>query len=229
MGPEPKVIFLDAVGTLFGVKGGVGEIYRQVAALSGVSVSAERLDLAFRESFSGAPPLAFPGVARERVTELERRWWGEIVRSTFESAGYLDRFADFERFFGHLYECFATAEPWTLYPDVPPSLERWRERGIELGIVSNFDSRIEAVLRALEIERHFHSITISSLTGAAKPDPRLFREALAKHDCPAGRAWHIGDSRREDYEGAKAVGMRAILIARHPSNDRSARPGSPGS
>ena len=41
---KPKVIFVDAVGTLFGVKGSVGEIYRQIAQEFGVEVSAQILD-----------------------------------------------------------------------------------------------------------------------------------------------------------------------------------------
>lgn len=36
---KPKVIFLDAVGTLFGVKGSVGTVYSQIAQDFGVEVS----------------------------------------------------------------------------------------------------------------------------------------------------------------------------------------------
>lgn len=211
---KPKIILLDAVGTLFGVKGGVGAIYGAIAARHGVYPETEPLDRAFFASFADASPLAFPEIAPERVAELEFRWWYSIARSTFDRAGYLDKFSDFEAFFGDLYEYFATAEPWIVYDDVRPALQRWRELGIELGIVSNFDSRIERVLECLELDRFFRSITISSITGAAKPDPRIFRAALEKHDCPIDRAWHIGDSRREDYEGAKSAGIRAFLIER---------------
>ncbi|PSB67498.1 hydrolase, partial [filamentous cyanobacterium CCP1] len=35
-----------------------------------------------------------------------------------------------------------------------------------------------------------------------------------KHQCPAHAAWHIGDSFREDYQGAKAAGLRAIWLKR---------------
>lgn len=44
---RPKVIFLDAVGTLFGVKGTVGEVYRGIAQQFGVEVNALILDQAF--------------------------------------------------------------------------------------------------------------------------------------------------------------------------------------
>jgi putative hydrolase of the HAD superfamily len=210
----PEVIFLDAVGTLFGVRGSVGEIYGSIASRYGVDVAADRLDRAFIDSFRISPPLAFAPDDPERVAGLEFRWWYSIARSTFENAGYLDRFTDFDGFFAQLYDYFATAEPWFIYDDVIPALNRWRERGISLGIISNFDSRIFSVLKSLEIESYFQSITISSMSGAAKPDPRIFQIALQKHDCPAESAWHIGDSRKEDYEGARAIGLRAFLLER---------------
>jgi putative hydrolase of the HAD superfamily len=211
---RPQVIFLDAVGTLFGVKGGVGEIYRQIAARFGVEVSPDRLDRSFIESFRTSSPLAFPGIESDRVPELEFQWWHSLAYSTFESAGYLDQFSNFEAFFRNLYDYFATAEAWIVYGDVIPALQYWQDKGVELGIISNFDSRLHLVLQRLELDRFFQTITISSITGAAKPDPLIFQTALQKHDCPAERAWHIGDSRGEDYEGARALNIQAFLITR---------------
>jgi putative hydrolase of the HAD superfamily len=83
-----------------------------------------------------------------------------------------------------------------------------------LGIISNFDSRIYQVLAELGLEYFFRSITISSQTGAAKPDAEIFQIALQKHDCSPAQAWHIGDSKKEDYQGAKALGIEAFLIKR---------------
>jgi putative hydrolase of the HAD superfamily len=211
---SPQVIFLDAVGTLFGVQGSVGGIYAQVADSFGVEVTAERLDRAFPACFQAAPPLAFPSEPSDRIAELEFAWWYAIARATFEQTGDLEKFADFEAFFAVLYAHFATIEPWFLYGDVVPTLQRWRERGIELGIISNFDSRIYPVLKSLEIDSFFQTITISSTAGAAKPNPRIFQTALEKHDCPPENAWHIGDSRKEDYHGARAIGIRSFWIQR---------------
>jgi putative hydrolase of the HAD superfamily len=52
------------------------------------------------------------------------------------------------------------------------------------------------------------------MAGFAKPDPQIFVAALQKHSCDAKDAWHIGDSFRQDYQGAKAAGIRAILLER---------------
>lgn len=211
---RPKVIFLDAVGTLFGVKGSVGEIYSQIAQEFEVEVSPEALNRSFKQSFAASPPPIFPDADLDDLSQHEFDWWQKIVWNTFESAGVISEFADFSAFFGELYIHFGTGEPWFIYPDVISSLNNWREQGIQLGVISNFDSRIYSVLQSLELHSYFKSITISTQAGFAKPDPRIFAVALAKHDCPAGAAWHIGDSVKDDYQGAKAAGLRGIWINR---------------
>lgn len=211
---RPKVIFLDAVGTLFGVKGSVGQIYSQIAKEFDVEVSAEILDTAFKQSFAASPPPIFPDAHLDDLSQREFDWWQKIVYNTFESAGVMSEFSDFSSFFSELYIHFGTGEPWFVYPDVLSSLNHWREQGIQLGVVSNFDSRLFSVLQGLELSNYFRSITISTQAGVAKPDPQIFALALAKHHCPPGAAWHIGDSVVEDYQGAKAAGLRGIWINR---------------
>ena len=209
----PKVIFLDAVGTLFGVKGSVGQIYAEMAQRFGVEVSAKSLNEAFLQSFQAAPPPIF-SAKLEEIPKYEFEWWHAIALHTFQTAGVLDQFSDFSSFFAELYKCFATAEPWFVYPDVRPALNHWRRLGIELGVLSNFDSRLYSVLQALNLSQFFFSITISTEVGAAKPDPQIFAAGLKKHQCTADVAWHIGDSLKDDYQGAKASGLKAIWLKR---------------
>lgn len=211
---KPKVIFLDAVGTLFGVKGSVGQVYHELARQAGVETRVEAVDRAFYKSFKAAPPLAFPDAPRTAVPHLEYLWWQEIARQTFARVGALSEFEDFERFFGEMYQHFVTAAPWILYEDTTAALERWQRRGIELGIISNFDSRIYAVLEVLGLRDYFQTITISTEVGAAKPDAAMFATALQKHDCSAMEAWHVGDNYAEDFQAAKAVGLHAVWLKR---------------
>lgn len=211
---RPKVIFLDAVGTLFGVKGSVGEVYSQIAQEFGVEVPSEILNKAFIQSFKTSPPPIFPDAEPQDIPQYEFEWWYHIARNTFKKAGVLEKFTDFSTFFSEVYIHFGTAEPWIVYPDVLPALVNWRRLGIELGILSNFDSRIYSVLQDLELREFFGSITISTQAGAAKPDPKIFATALEKHNCSPQAAWHIGDSVAEDYHGAKGAGIRGIWINR---------------
>lgn len=213
---QPKVIFLDAVGTLFGVRGSVGEIYGAIAHRYGVTVEATTLDQAFFRAFRAAPPMAFPEVNPAAIPAEEYAWWRVIAQQTFNSAGLLDRFSNFDAYFAELYNHFATASPWFVYDDTLDALNRWQQRGIQLGVISNFDSRLYPVLEALDLSAYFETITISTEVGAAKPSPLIFAAALEKHACPAVAAWHVGDSQTEDYEGARAAGLRGIWLQRTP-------------
>ncbi|WRH68655.1 MAG: HAD family hydrolase [Planktothrix sp. GU0601_MAG3] len=211
---KPRVIFLDAVGTLFGVRHSVGEAYRIVAEQFGVNAEAEILDKVFFNCFLAAPSMAFPGVDPSEIPSLEFEWWKAIAEQTFKTLGLYNDFTDFSAFFQALYGYFETEKPWFVYPDVLPRLKSWQAQGIELGVLSNFDSRLYPVLDALNLAEFFQTVTISTEAGAAKPSAEIFQIALNKHQCSPPEAWHIGDSFKADYQGSKALGIRGFLVHR---------------
>ena len=209
-----KVIFLDAAGTLFDVRGSVGEVYGKFARSWGITISNEELNTAFFQSFADSSVMAFPGIELAKIPQLEFEWWQAVCANAFQIAGVFNQFSDFPKFFAELYAHFATAEPWFVYPDVFPALNRWQKQGIELAVVSNFDSRLYAVLKALNLAEYFTSVTISTEVGAAKPDSQIFTAALQKHNCIAENVWHIGDSFKADYCGARSAGLNAVWLNR---------------
>ena len=217
----PKVIFFDAMGTLFDLKSSVGEIYQQFAWQYGVETDAQSLNEAFLYSYKTAPDLAFSPtksngmtLANYSLAEQEFIWWRNVVQITFQRVEVLDQFSDFTEFFTELYNYFSTKKPWYIYSDVVPCLKYWQQQKVSLGVISNFDTRLIKVLKALDLERFFTSITISSVAGFAKPDQNIFEIALKKHNFRAEQAWHIGDSKNEDYLGAKNMGIRAFWLNR---------------
>ncbi|MEL7037353.1 MAG: HAD-IA family hydrolase [Cyanobacteria bacterium J06592_8] len=212
---KPKVIFLDAVGTLFGVRDSVGAVYTKLAAQVGVQADPDAVNTAFFQAFAAAPAMAFPGTHRDQIPQLEFDWWLKIAIQTFQAVGVFKEFSDFSSFFKQLYHYFTTAQPWFVYPDVKPTLQQWCDRGFQLGVLSNFDSRLYPVLDALDLAKFFNSVTISTEVGAAKPDPKIFSIALQKYQCFPQEACHIGDSLKADYQGAKSAGIPAILINRN--------------
>ncbi|MDX2228662.1 MAG: HAD-IA family hydrolase [Leptolyngbyaceae cyanobacterium bins.349] len=211
---RPQVIFLDAVGTLFGVQGSVGEQYARVALNFGIPLPIEEIDWAFIKSFKAAGTPAFGDTDASELKAKEYDWWFNLAVQTFKDAGFYHRFTDFGAFFAALYDYFESAEPWYVYPEVPTMLQRWQDLNIPLGIISNFDSRIYAVLRSLQLTPYFSSITISTEAGVAKPDRQIFEIALQKHKCHTAQAIHIGDSFDDDYQAANAAGLRGIWLRR---------------
>ena len=207
-----EVIFFDAAGTLFEVRGSVGEIYSRIASQYGCEADAEQLQQSFARWFRLQPPMAFAaGTPDDKLCEMEKGWWRTLVRTVFADCA---AFSHFDEFFDDVFEQFRKPELWQVFTDVIPTLTGLKQRGIRLGVISNFDSRLDDVLRGCELDRFFDSIHISTRIGAAKPDPLIFDTALGFHNIEAQQAWHVGDSPREDLEGAEAVGMRAFLLDR---------------
>ena len=213
---SPQVIYIDAVGTLFGVRGSVGEQYAKIAADFNVSLDPQLINSAFYQVFQTAPKMAFPNLPQSDIAIAEYEWWRSLAEKTFSQTGDFAKFLDFESFFKSLYAYFASAEPWFVYEDTRLALDAWHQQGIALGLLSNFDSRLYAVINALDLDRYFDSITISTEVGSAKPDTKIFEAALAKHQMQKSPelTWHIGDSFSEDYVGASAVGINAFWVNR---------------
>ena len=93
-----------------------------------------------------------------------------------------------------------------------PVLETLGER-YRLGVVSNFYGNLEAACASSGLARHFGVMTDSQRIGAEKPEPAIFRAALAALDAAPETAVMVGDSLRRDCEGARRTGMGFIWIA----------------
>jgi putative hydrolase of the HAD superfamily len=209
-----QVILFDAAETLFHVNGSVAEIYLRYATKHGFQQKPESLEAitqAFRRAFREAPPPVFVGMAPTKLKQCERLWWFDIVHNVFYRVGMFERF---DEFFDEVFQVFEDSRSWVLYPETERVLTHLRDQGFELGIVSNFDSRLFTVLRGLGIETFFDTVTISSLAQAAKPSPKIFEVALEKHAVDPEEAIHIGDSLRDDVEGAQRAGLTGILLDR---------------
>lgn len=209
-----RVIFFDAAGTLFHVKGSVGEVYLGYAEKYGVPQTPDTLaavNAAFRRAFQDAPPPVFALNDPVEVKRCERLWWFDIVHAVFYRVGM---FAGFDEYFDEVYEGFNGPRHWALYPETVEVLSKLRACGYELGIISNFDTRLFTVLRGLGLLEQFDTVTVSTLTRAAKPSPRVFQAALEKHAVDPDEAVHVGDSRTEDAEAAAAAKLMGIWLDR---------------
>jgi HAD superfamily hydrolase (TIGR01509 family) len=101
------------------------------------------------------------------------------------------------------------------FPDVEPALLMLRERGLRLVIASNWDWSLPEWVEATGLDRLVDGTASSAVVGAPKPAPDVFREALRLAGVGPGEAVHVGDSLEGDVHGARAAGIRAILLQRH--------------
>ncbi|MFM8276516.1 MAG: HAD-IA family hydrolase [Cyanobium sp.] len=208
--PRPAGLLLDAMGTLIGLKASVGSTYAAAAADHGLTVAAAAIDAAFPAIYRSAPPLAFPGLEGAELERAERRWWGERIEAVLRACGAGPATPALQH---QLFERFADPDLWRVYPDVLEPLRRWQGAGLRLAVVSNFDSRLDGLLRGLGLAELVELVVVSSRAGAAKPSPLPFQQALAGLGLAASQVWHVGDS-PEDGAGARAAGVPCLLVRR---------------
>ncbi|MGH2746044.1 MAG: HAD family hydrolase, partial [Thermoleophilaceae bacterium] len=103
---------------------------------------------------------------------------------------------------------------FTAYPDALEGLERLRARGHALVVASNWDCSLPEWLGPTGLLDLVDGVVTSADAGTAKPDPAVFRRALELAGVDGAGAVHVGDSLDNDVAGARAVGIRAILVAR---------------
>ncbi len=119
-----------------------------------------------------------------------------------------------------LLEEFGRGDIWRqVIPGARAALAGLAARGLHLAIVSNADGTVEADLRAYEICQvgpgsgvTVGAILDSTVAGVAKPDPEIFRRALDALGVSPERAIHVGDTPAADVAGARAAGVRPVLI-----------------
>jgi HAD superfamily hydrolase (TIGR01509 family) len=97
-------------------------------------------------------------------------------------------------------------------PGVDEALARLRALGLELVVVSNADGSVERSLANLGLRHHFSHVLDSAVVGFAKPDPRIFREGLARAGAAPERTLHVGDLVHADVAGARRAGLHAALL-----------------
>jgi HAD superfamily hydrolase (TIGR01549 family) len=108
-------------------------------------------------------------------------------------------------------------ENFELYEDALPVLEELRAAELQIGLVSN------GIRDLTEFVAH-HRLDVDAIVdsrthGRVKPHPTIFRAVLELLGVAPAEAVMVGDSLEEDVEGARALGMRALLVdreERHP-------------
>jgi putative hydrolase of the HAD superfamily len=105
---------------------------------------------------------------------------------------------------------------------VAGALARLRDAGLRLAVVSNSEGTVEAVLHEVGLGRFLDTVVDSWAVGVSKPDPAIFRIALDRLALPAAAALMVGDTPATDVDGARAAGIRAVLVDRfglYPGHD----------
>ena len=113
-----------------------------------------------------------------------------------------------------IYTEWAACQHFELYDEVPAVLRTLSEAGLRIGLISNSHRCLASFQSHFELQGLITATVSSSEHGFMKPHPSIFSAALQLVNVPAGEAVMVGDSVRQDVEGALRAGMRAVLLHR---------------
>lgn len=193
-----RALLVDAAGTLLIPSEPAAEVYLRYGAKYGVTLSAKEVLLRFRKSYN----LPWTSTAQRYVGD-GRPFWQRIV---LHSTG-----CDSPLLFEEIYNYYAQAEAWYVAPGAQAALQRLKDSGMKLAIVSNFDNRLRPILHQLGLEQLFDSVLVSAEVGVEKPNPTIFEIACERLGVLPEETVHVGDDRRNDIFGARDAGCFAWL------------------
>jgi REG-2-like HAD superfamily hydrolase len=144
--------------------------------------------------------------------EGNRAWWRAVNVRTLRLAGLpQSSWPAVEEEFNTILEDPAE---YSVYPDALPTLVALRQDGYRLGAVSNWGWCLPDLCQAWGFADHLDFVVASARVGFAKPNPRIFREALRTARVLSEQMLHVGDSHRADVLGARGAGIDAVLVDR---------------
>jgi len=210
--PELKAVLFDMYGTLAGFDPPREQIQAEALEKFGLSVTTEGVDAGYH--------LADEFMTRQNATKPLRKMNGNEQWAFF---------ARYEQLVlqgaGHEVDLALAGEIWAevrkreyriaLFPDVIEGLDRLRNSGLTVGVVSNMNSESQRLLDDMGLNGHVDLAVTSGETGVEKPDARIFEAGLVKAGVSAEEAAFVGDQLESDIFGAESAGLRPILIDRY--------------
>ena len=205
-----RAVLLDAMGTLLRLEDPAPRLRAALLARLGVDVgaaaaaAAARAEIAFyRAHFQlGRDPESLAAL-RAACAEEMRPLLPDPVGGAPQAS---------------LTAALMEALEFAPYPDAAPALRALRDAGCALAVVSNWDVSLYERLEETGLAPLVDAVVSSAEVGAAKPHPAPFERALVLVGVDAAHAWHVGDSLHEDVAGARAAGIRSVLIDRDGTN-----------
>jgi putative hydrolase of the HAD superfamily len=201
----PRAVFFDVDFTLI-YPGPTfqGEGYARFCAEADVHVDAARFDEA----------VAAASFILDEVEEqvYDPNLFVHYTATIIEHMG--GRGAAVVRIAERIYEQWASNHHFEIYDDVAPVLTSLAADGFVLGVISNSHRSLDAFTAHFKLDGLIGTTISSAEHGFMKPHPSIFDAALQRASVRASDAVMVGDSLTADIDGARAAGMRGILLRR---------------
>ncbi len=205
MTKKPSAIFFDAVGTLLKPATPVDETYHLYGHKHGSCISKDSIRNRFYESFKKEE---LKDVSLDCKTNEAREFerWELIISECFPDL------KNTASLFNDLFKHFSNPSAWELYPGTISVLKHLENIGINWGIASNFDLRLQSIVKSKPELCNCKWLIISSLIGYKKPSRHFFDHLQKSSGVSYERLLMVGDSPENDILPAKELGMQTFEI-----------------
>lgn len=205
-----EAVFFDAGETLLTPQPSWSELSAQVLQQRGHDVSTERMREAWRHGGQHFLNAADEGFMFSASAEDSHTFWTNLYLDMLDFLGVDDHDAA-----EVLYATFSDPSNYALFDDALPTIAALKERGLKVGVISNFESWLRKLLDQLGVLAIFDVVAISGDLALEKPDPRIFKWAMQELRVDAPSSLHVGDSPNFDAQPAHDLGMVGVLLDRH--------------
>jgi putative hydrolase of the HAD superfamily len=198
-----------------------GEGYQAFCARYGMTVDPRT----FEQAVASAAPVLDGPEDEPYNADLFIRYTRHIIEHMGGAGPRLDDCAR------EIYAEWAACRHFELYDDVPAALADLTQAGVRVGLISNSHRSLASFEEHFELDGLIAAAVSSSEHGFMKPHPSIFAAALQMMDVSPSEAMMVGDSVRQDVDGAVRAGLRAVLLHRgdgsHPREAELASRGIP--
>jgi REG-2-like HAD superfamily hydrolase len=208
-----RLITFDVTDTLLKFRSAPGKQYGEVGAMYGVLCDSNSLTANFKSHWHKMNA-EHPNFGKKSGLGWQM-WWKLLVVGTFKDSKISIDEKKLENVASHLIQVYETSLCWQQSYGALGLLSYLRNRGVPLGVISNFDPRLDATLINTKLRHYFSFVMGSYEVGAAKPSPVIFERAMeaAKLDgLKPEQCLHVGNTALLDYVGARDSGWNAVLI-----------------
>jgi putative hydrolase of the HAD superfamily len=199
-----RAVFFDAGNTLIRM-----DIAAIAAALTrhGVAVTADEVQRAEWRARVRLDASLKPGGSTEHPDTGNRYFVYLLEEVGVRDAATVSALAAWRRTYDPPRGLWTAAEP-----EAAAALALAHEVGLRAAVISNSNGTVASILEGLGLARHLEFVIDSSQVGVEKPDPRIFQIALERACLRPAEAAYIGDLYSVDIVGARAAGLRAVLM-----------------
>jgi len=224
------MVTMDVTGTIVSFLGTLEDHYLGAAEKCGVhNVDPSLINQAFQKAYKETSSL-HPCFGGDEISA--KQWWRECVSRSFRLAGCEMDAKTEDMVFQRIYSTFGSNAAYEIFPDALPFLKWAQRRGLICGVLSNADERYgDSILPMLGLthdELQFQAF--SKDLKFEKPDGRAFIAAIKQGEpflpseeiCQPAEVLHIGNDFQKDFEGARRMGIHAVLLDRYDEEERAA-------